>query len=81
MNKTITVRQLIERLRDEDQDARVVFASDYGDRGNTQQVHFLDGDIEEGFIERSAYSDSGWALADYDGDKPDDDSEQVLVLS
>jgi len=78
--KTLTVAQLIERLREEDPDALVVFASDYGDRGHTQQAHFLDGRIQEQLLVPSAYSGSGFALSTEDDDE--DDSEAiVLVLS
>lgn len=78
MRPTITVRQLIERLQDEDPDAKVVFSSDYGDRVGTRQVHFLKGDFEQGKVGESAYSDSGFALADDDSDETD---VEVLVLS
>lgn len=69
--RTLTVKELVARLANEDPDARVVFASSYGDRGNTKQVHFLKGGVDETVIKRSGYSDSGWALLD-DGDDEED---------
>jgi hypothetical protein len=81
--RSITVRELIESLQDEDQDAVVVFASDYGDYHHTQQVHAIDGTCDEQLIEESAYSRSGWAVADdADDDEPaNDELPKVLVLS
>jgi hypothetical protein len=60
--KTITAGELRELLEDLDDDAPVAFASNYGDRGGTRQVHALAGDAEELPIEESRYSESGWAL-------------------
>lgn len=69
MLNTITVQELIDRLSDEDPDAKVIFASGYGDRGNTQQAHGLRGRCEEVVLTESCYSDSGWAVSrDDDGD-------------
>lgn len=71
--KSITVRELIERLQDEDQDALVVVGADYGDHGHTEQALPLRGDIEQTRVTRSAYSDSGFAIADNDDEDADDD--------
>lgn len=65
--RTITAAQLIAELEGIPPDAKVVFASDYGDRCGTQQVHFLRGYIERVTIKESGYSDSGYAV-DEDGD-------------
>jgi hypothetical protein len=83
---SITVRELIESLQDEDQDAVIVFASDYGDYHHTRQVHAIDGTCAEQPIEESAYSHSGWAVVriddDTDADEPENDElPKVLVLS
>lgn len=61
---SITVEELRELLDDDSLDpkALVVFASDYGDRGSTMQVHELSGNLDEHALEESAYSRSGWAL-------------------
>jgi hypothetical protein len=44
---SINVRELIEALEWEDPEALVVFSSDFGDIGHTEQVHSIGGDIEE----------------------------------
>lgn len=69
---SINVRELIEALEWEDPEALVVFASDYGDVGHTQQVHSIIGDIEEVKLEKSAYSRSGWAIRRERADEEDD---------
>lgn len=79
---TITVRDLIEALQQEDQDAQVVFTANYGDYSNTPQALAIDGEIEEVTLEKSAYSRSGWAIA-REGDEEsdvDEDSPKVLVI-
>lgn len=77
MAKTLTVKELIEVLEGEDQDALVVFASNYGDRSRTQQVHFINGQVESDRIRSSGYSDSGYAL----GGEQNEDGPEVLVIS
>jgi hypothetical protein len=85
---SITVRELRQALFEvEDQDAMVVFTSDYGDIGHTQQVHPISGDVEEVALEESAYSRSGWAIRsdeDYDEDRDEpegeDDAPRMLVI-
>lgn len=78
--RSITVRQLISALQDEDPDAVVVFASDYGDHGHTEQAHAIDGQIEPATLVESAYSHSGWAVPDEDSDEEEDDGTPVLVI-
>lgn len=76
MRRTLTVRQLIERLEGEDPEAKVVFVSNYGDHARTQQAHFLEGRLDYAQLEESAYSESGYALRrDEDGE-----GEEVLVI-
>lgn len=73
--RTITAAQLIEELESLPPNAPVAFASDYGDRGHTQQVIFLRGSIEKMPIRESGYSDSGYALSlsrDEDGNTVED---------
>jgi hypothetical protein len=74
--KSITVAKLIELLQDQDPDAKVVFSTNYGDYSRTEQALPLKGEIEEVFVEPSAYSNSGFAVAKDDGynrNEPDED--------
>lgn len=67
--KTITVEELIAVLENEDPQARVLFSSDYGDISHTEQAHRIYGQVEEVTLRDSAYSNSGYAVADdEDGD-------------
>lgn len=66
--KSVTVAELIEVLQEQDQEALVTFASDYGDHCHTEQVHALEGDIQEVGLRESAYSDSGWAVVGEESD-------------
>lgn len=70
--RTITVRELRQALEDVDQDAFVVFTSDYGDRSRTAQALPLRGEVEETLLVKSAYSTSGFALAESDEDADED---------
>lgn len=69
---SITVGELKDLLRGLDEDARVAFACNYGDRCRTQQVISLTGDIEESKLYRSAYSESGWAVCKNSDDEGED---------
>lgn len=73
--QTITKRQLLDLLDDVEDDARIVFSSDYGDRGHTEQAHEIKGEIEQVKVHESAYSASGFAIAENDDDEDDDDRE------
>lgn len=73
--RTITAEELREALEGIPGDALVAFASDYGDRGNTQQIHRLRGRVTEETIEESGYSDSGFAIRDTDEDDDEPDRE------
>jgi hypothetical protein len=70
MFETITLDELIAQLQEEREtyggDAQVLFASDYGDRGRTQQAHRIRGHVEQVAVAESGYSDSGYAVADED---------------
>ena len=59
---TLTVAELIAILEDQDPDMPVMIACDYGDRGRTMQALPIHR-VEEDGLRKSAYSDSGWALA------------------
>lgn len=61
-------------LQNEDPQARVLFSSDYGDRSRTEQAHPIRGRVEEVTLRDSAYSNSGYAVAD--GDDDDDDAKE-----
>jgi hypothetical protein len=83
MIRSITVRQLRQLLFDvDDQEAIVVFSSDYGDHSHTEQVHAIRGEFEEVQIETSAYSQSGWAVINEDDDEADvNDAPTVIRIS
>ena len=66
LQNAMTVRQLIERLEELDQDAPVLLACNYGDYHNAMQTLTID-DVDEmqsTDIAESAYSHSGLALID-----------------
>jgi hypothetical protein len=75
--QSITAAALIELLEDLPGDALVAFATDYGDYCHTEQVHFLQGEVEEKSIERSAYSDSGWAVKEEEEEEELDAEERA----
>lgn len=75
---TITVRELIDRLGDEDPDARVVFGADYGDHCHTEQALPIRGYVEAATITPSAYSGSGYAIGEPDDDDVDDATYVVI---
>lgn len=78
---TITKAELVEALEELNDNDLVAFASDYGDHGHTQQVHRIRGNVEEAVLMESAYSDSGWAVAneeEWDSD-PGSDEPKVEV--
>jgi hypothetical protein len=77
--RTLKVSQLIAMLEDEDPDALVVFACDYGDYHHTQQALAIEGCIQEEELEKSAYSQSGWAVRG-EGEEEDPAGPTVLVL-
>jgi len=66
LEQALTVRDLIEALEEMDQDAPMVFASDYGDICHTTQALPVGrvGRVGIGEIEESAYSHSGLAIRD-----------------
>jgi len=81
--RTLTVKELIEVLQDEDPEMPVVFATDYGDYHHTIQVHAIDGSVDEEPIRESAYSRSGWAIPDHekeDEEERDVEAPRVLVV-
>lgn len=78
--RSCTVQELLDALEGEDRKAMVVFASNYGDLGKTQQVHAIAGDVEEQIIEESAYSDSGWAVQRREDEDEEPNRPPVTVL-
>ena len=79
---TITKQELVDILADLPDDARLAFATDYGDRSHTQQVHAIEGSVEERDIGESGYSDSGWAvLDDEDDDAQDVGGDSLWIIS
>lgn len=78
--KTITVGELRELLEDYEDDVPVVFASNYGDISRTQQVHPLRGDGDMVAVRESAYSDSGYAVAEAEDLDADDDELAVHAV-
>lgn len=82
--RTITVAELIEALQEQDPDAMVLFSTDYGDYHHTPQALPLRGEIEQATIEKSAYSNSGFAISATESDDEDfdgaDDNTTYLVI-
>ena len=80
--RTLTVARLIDLLEGESPDALVIFSTDYGDHHHTQQALPLRGELETVTIEKSAYSNSGFAIAepDEDGDDESGDDETFLMI-
>lgn len=82
MFKSCSLDELIRTLKDARDEhggeTIVCFASNYGDHSRTQQVHSLNGDIDEYPIKESGYSDSRYAI-----DESDDPEggQTVLVIS
>lgn len=79
---TLTVRELIDVLENCEPDAPVFMTASYGDRSRTTQaLEILDAvEIDDTWIEDSAYSDSGMSVVDeeyHDGDVSDN---AVVIL-
>lgn len=80
--RSCTKADLIAALDELDDDDMVVFASDYGDRTHTQQIHTLEGEVTQVRYRESAYSGSGFAVKDeHDEDDDGNDLPEVWVLS
>ncbi len=89
--KSVTLDELIDALEDARNahggDMIVTFASNYGDRSRTQQVHELSGDVDElPICERPGYSVSGFAIDESEDDDSDEECtnverQRVLVIS
>ena len=75
---TITAGELREMIEGLDEDARIAFACNYGDRARTQQVISITGDMEESNLYRSAYSESGWAVC---GDSEREHEDTVFIIT
>ena len=72
---SMTVAELIEMLQEEDQDAEVYFACDYGDYHPTQQALPIRRCAPQYLVE-SAYSRSGKAVFDQERDGDDSDEAE-----
>lgn len=84
LSNAITVRELIDRLKDFPKDAIVGFADDYGDYTHTQQfLTFTEEEIreleptEEEIVFNDGYSKSGLAIRDKE--EPDEDDLAELT--
>jgi hypothetical protein len=64
----VTVRELIERLREMDPNAGVYFAYDYGDRGHTRVAGDVTA-VQAMAVERSAYHQMMKVSEDEDADR------------
>ena len=73
MMHTMTVGELCEQLDRFDDDMIVVACSNFGDRSRTMQAIAIT-QLEEANLYETAYSDSGYAVTDSDG-------EPVVVLN
>lgn len=79
MIHTLTVGELKTYLSNFDEDLPVFSISDYGDRNSTMQAIPV-GILQEGLLQVSAYSDSGYKVVGTDeGDSSEDPT--VLVLN
>lgn len=78
LENSLTVRQLVEILEMENQDARCVFVCNYGDYSNTQQAlpigETIDGCSSDDLYE-TAYSHSHVALREDDGEPDEDETD------
>lgn len=80
--RSITVAELIALLQDEDPDDVVIFSTDYGDHSHTLQALPLRGTAEVVTITKSAYSNSGYQIAEPDEDDLDqDEAPRYLLVS
>lgn len=80
--RTLTVRELIDLLSNEDENALVITSADYGDRSHTAQALPLRGHLETVTIRESGYSNSGFAIDDEDDldASNDEDGDTYLVI-
>ena len=85
--RTTTVAELRNLLADYDNDQRVAFSSDYGDRTHTEQVLPIEGHADLKLIEKSGYSESGWAVREELPDAEEremedfEEPEEILVIN
>lgn len=78
--RTITKAELLEALEELNDDDKIIVTADYGDYHHTRQALPLKGEVEEVSITKSAYSNSGFALADDDDEDDDDETETYFVI-
>jgi hypothetical protein len=84
LGRAMKVSDLIAFLQENcDEDAPVLFVSDYGDHCHTQQALpladvWMLGDNDDGeHLEESAYSNSGIAVETYDEDGDEEEDEKA----
>ena len=78
--RTITVARLIDMLEGESPDALVIVSADYGDYHHTTQALPLRGELETVTVEKSAYSHSGFAIAEPEDCESDEDGADETFL-
>ena len=78
VSEHMTVGDFLDNLTGLDDDELVVAAWGYGDRGDTLQAIGLN-EVNEIYLNRSSYSDSGYAVVE-EGDE-DDDAVRALVIN
>lgn len=80
--RTLTVRELIDLLEQEDEQALVIVTADYGDRSHTAQALPIRGQLETVTVRESGYSASGFAIEDEDDPTAsnDEDGDTYLVI-
>ena len=78
VSEHMTVGDFLDNLTGLDDDELVVAAWNYGDRGDTLQAIGLN-EVNEIYLNRSSYSDSGYAVVE-EGDE-DDDAVRALVIN
>lgn len=78
--RSITVQDLLDALEDQPKDALVIVGADYGDLSHTEQALGLKGEVEEVTITPSAYSNSGFAIAEPDEDDEEPSAQTYVVV-
>ena len=81
LQRGMTVRDLIAELQNYDEDAVVVFQSNYGDYHRTQQAltvtEVVSAEDEQMTVAPTAYSQSGLCLREHEGLEDEEADEQL----
>lgn len=78
----MTAGEMVRALRGVPEDTKLVFVSNYGDYGHTEQIHFLKSMDSMDYTERlykTAYSDSGLAIGNV-ADGEEAETQPILVI-